>query len=200
MVYAACGLVPVSLAGSRLNLHLTAAHPDRAGGIGFLGKSSYGFAPILFAQCALLAAWIASQVLYEGRSLLSFKMEAAGFIGFFVLSILAPLVMFTPRLERTKRKGRAEYGLLANQYVFGFEEKWIRRNFLEVSELLGTGDIQSLADLGNSYSVVREMRIVPFALEDLTLLAAVTAVPLLPVALTVVSLEELLIRLAKVIF
>jgi hypothetical protein len=185
---------------SRLNLHLTAAHPDRAGGIGFLGKSSYAFGPILFAQGALLAGLIASRVLYEGRSLLSFKMEAAGLVGFFVLFILGPLVMFTPKLARTKRKGSDEYGLLANRYVFGFEEKWIRGGVPDVGELLGTGDIQSLADLGNSYSVVGEMRIVPFGLDDITRLAAATAAPLLPLTLMIFSLEEVLTRLVKIVF
>jgi hypothetical protein len=184
---------------SRLNLHLTAAHPDRAGGIGFLGKSSYAFSPVLFAQGAMLSGWIASRVLYGGRSLLSFKMEAAGFIGFFVLFILG-LLMFTPRLARTKRAGSAEYGLLANRYVFGFEEKWIRCGSPDINELLGTGDIQSLADLGNSYSVVREMSIVPFGLEDIVRLAIATATPLLPLTLMIFSLEELLIRVAKVVF
>jgi hypothetical protein len=53
---------------SRLNLHLTVAHPDRAGGIGFLGKSSYAFSPVFFAQGVMLAGWIASRVLYGGRS------------------------------------------------------------------------------------------------------------------------------------
>jgi hypothetical protein len=185
---------------SRLNLHLTAAHPDRAGGIGFLGKSSYAFAPILFAQGALLAGLIANRVLYEGRSLISFKMEAAGLIGALVLFILGPLVMFTPLLDRTRRKGSAEYGLLANRYVFGFEEKWIRSGAPEMSELLGTGDIQSLADLGNSYAIVGEMRLVPFGLYDIARLAAATAAPLLPLTLTIFSLEELLTRLFKVLF
>jgi len=185
---------------SRLNLRLTAAHPDRAGGIGFLGKSSYGFGPILFAQGALMAGLIASRVLFEGRSLLSFKMEAAGLVGLFVLFILGPLVMFTPELARAKRMGSAEYGLLANRYVFGFEDKWIRGGAPETSELLGTGDIQSLADLGNSYSAVREMRIVPFGLEDIARLAAATAAPLLPLTLTIFSVEELLTHMVKIIF
>ena len=185
---------------SKLNLHLTAAHPDRAGGIGFLGKSSYAFSPILFAQGALLAGLIASRVLYEGRGLLSFKMEAAGLVGFFVLFLLGPLVMFTPQLDSAKRKGAAEYGLLANRYVFGFEEKWMRDDAPETSELLGTADLQSMADLGNSYSVVREMRIVPFGLDDIARLAAATAAPLLPLTLTIFSLEELLSRLIKAIF
>ena len=185
---------------SRLNLNLTAAHPDRAGGIGFLGGSSYAFAPILFAQGALLAGWIANRVLYEGRGLLSFEMEAAGFVGFFVLCILGPLLMFTAQLDRTQRKGSAEYGLLANRYVFGFEEKWIRGGTPETSELLGTADLQSLADLANSYSVVREMRIVPFGYEDILWLGAAAAAPLLPLALIIVSPEELLMRLIKVLF
>ncbi len=43
---------------SRLDLHLTPTHPDRAGGLAFLGKSSYAFGPILFAQGALLAGVI----------------------------------------------------------------------------------------------------------------------------------------------
>lgn len=185
---------------SRLNLNLTAAHPDRAGGIGFLGGSSYAFAPILFAQGTLLAGWIANRVLYEGRGLLSFKMEAAGFVGFFVLCILGPLLMFTVQLDHTQRKGSAEYGLLANRYVFGFEEKWIRGGTPETSELLGTADLQSLADLANSYSVVREMRIVPFGHAEIIGLAAWAAAPLLPLTLTIFSLEQLLTRLIKVIF
>lgn len=184
---------------SRLNLHLSAAHPDRCGGLAFLGKSSYAFAPILFAQGALLSGLIASRVLYEGRDLVSFKMEAAGFIGFFVLFILGPLTMFTPQLSRAKRRGSREYALLASRYVFGFEERWIRSGDPDMNELLGSGDIQSLADLGNSYSVVREMQLVPFGVYDITRLAAASAAPLLPLTLTVFSLEEVLTRLVKIL-
>ena len=184
---------------SRLNLRLTAAHPDRAGGIGFLGKSSFAFSPILFAQGTLLAGVIASRVLYEGQSLIAFKMEAAGLIGAFVLFILGPLVMFTPQLGRARRRGLTEYGLLANRYVFGFEEKWIQGAAPKTGELLGTGDIQSLADLGNACAAVHGMRIVPFGLDDVARLAVATAAPLLPLLLTMFSLEELLTRLFKIL-
>ena len=185
---------------SRLNLHLVPTHPDRAGGLGFLGKSVYAFSPILFAQGALLSGLIASRVLYGGETLLSFKMEALAFIGFFLLFILGPLTMFTPQMARAKRKGLAEYGLLANRYVDGFEQKWVVGNAAEGDELLGTGDIQSLADLGNSYAAVKEMRAVPFGTEDMTRLAAATAAPLLPLGLTVFSPEELVMRILKILF
>ncbi len=185
---------------SKLNLHLTGAHPDRSGGIGFLGATSYAFGPILFAQGTLLSGMIANRVLYFGQSLVTFKLEAAGLIVALVLLVLGPLVMYAPALERAKRQALAEFGLLANRYVFGFEEKWIRRGAPDTADLLGTGDIQSLADLGNSYSVIADMRLVPFGIKDVTRLAAATAAPLLPLALTTFSLDELVTRLFKVIF
>jgi hypothetical protein len=65
---------------------------------------------------------------------------------------------------------------------------------------LGPENIQSLADLGNSYSLVRDMRSIPFGLEDISRLAAATAAPLLPLLLTIFSPEELIMRIIKVLF
>ncbi|HMK28109.1 MAG TPA: hypothetical protein VK473_00390 [Terriglobales bacterium] len=101
---------------SRINLHLIPTHPDRCAGLAFLGKSAYAFGPILFAQGAMLAGVVASRVLYRAESLLSFKVQIGGFIVFFVFAILGPLFMFTPAMARAKRKGLAEYGLLAQRY------------------------------------------------------------------------------------
>ena len=184
---------------SRMDLHLVATHPDRAAGLAFLGKSTYAFAPFLFAQGALLSGLIATRVLYGGQSLMSFKLDAIGLIGFFVLILLGPLTVFTPRLADAKRAGLARYGKLASEYVGAFEEKWIRGRGTE-EQLLGTADIQSLADLEGSYSIIREMRVVPFGLQDLSRLVVVTALPLLPLTLTVFSLEEVVMRLLKVVF
>jgi len=185
---------------SRIHLNLIPTHPDRCAGLAFLGKSTYAYGPILFAQGAMLAGLVASRVLYRGESLLSFKLQIGGFVAFFVLAILGPLVMFTPQLGRAKRKGLADYGLLAQRYVENFEQKWILRDSPPPEELLGAADIQSLADLGNSYAIVGEMRSVPFGLQDITRMAAVTAAPFLPLLLTIFSLEELIMRIIKVVF
>ena len=185
---------------SRIDLNLISTHPDRCGGLAFLGKSAYAFGPILFAQGAMLAGLVASRVLYRGESLLTFKLQIGGFIAFFVFAILGPLAMFTPSMARAKRKGLSEYGLLAERYVESFQEKWIVREPDPSEELLGSGDIQSLADLGNSYAVVREMRTIPFGLEDITRLAAATAAPFIPLMLTIFSPEELNMRNVKIVF
>ena len=185
---------------SRIELHLVPTHPDRSAGLAFLGKSAYAFSPILFAQGVMLAGVLASRVLYHGEKLVSFKLQAGGFVVVFVFAILAPLLMFTPQMARAKRKGLADYGLLAQRYVDSFEQKWIVDNPGPFEELLGAADIQSLADLGNSYAMVRDMRSVPFGLEDITRLAAATAAPLVPLLLTIFSFEELILRIIKIVF
>ena len=184
---------------SRLKLHLLPTHPDRAGGIGFLGRSSYAFGPLLFAQGTLLAGLIASRILYHGESLMEFKLTMGALIAFFVLVILGPLTMFTPQLARTKRRGLSEYGTLATVYTADFDTKWIHGG-AKGEEILGTPDLQSLADLANSYAVVREMRLVPFGLNDVARLAAATAAPVLPLFLTIMPLEELVTQLLKIVF
>jgi len=185
---------------SRIDLRLVTAHPDHCAGMAFLGKSAYAFGPILFAQGAMLAGVVAARVLYRGESLLSFKLQIGGFIVFFVTVILGPLLIFTPQMANAKRKGLAVYGQLAQDYVESFERKWIPANPNPGEDLLGTGDIQSLADLANSYSVVSSMRAFPFGLNDITRLAAATAAPFLPLLLTIFSPEELIMRLIKVVF
>ncbi len=185
---------------SKLTLRLTSTHPDRMGGLSFLGKITYAFAPILFAQGALLSGVIARRVRYDGAQLASFKLETGGLVGLLVFIVFGPLLMFSPQLAYAKRRGLGAYGLLASQYVQEFEDKWIRRENYNDEPMLGSSDIQSLADLGNSYGVVHDMRIVPFGLDDLVRVAAVAAAPLLPLALLVFSLDDLIRALVKILF
>jgi hypothetical protein len=131
---------------------------------------------------------------------MAFKVEAAGLLAFIIVFVLGPLIVFTPQLARAKRRGLGDYGRLASRYVQGFDEKWVGPRASSEEELLGSGDIQSLADLGNSFAVVREMRLTPFGLKDVTRLAVMTAAPLLPLTLTVFSLEELVTRLIRILF
>lgn len=183
---------------SRMRLHLIPTHPDRAGGLAFLGSGAYAFGPILFAQGAMFAGVIADLILYRGDALLSFKLQIFGFVAILVVAILGPLTMFSPQLAAARRYGLADYGLLAQRYVEEFEEKWAVPD--SAKNLLGSGDIQSLADLGNSYAVIREMRPVPFGIQDIARLAIVAVAPMTPLLLTIWSPEELLTRVLQAIF
>jgi hypothetical protein len=185
---------------ARLDLRLVPTHADRTAGLGFLGGSVTAFAPVLMAQGAMLAALIASQILHAGRSLLEFKVEVVAFLAFFIIASLLPLTVFTPALAAIKRKGLRDIGQLASRYSGGFEGKWLAADAAVDAELLGSADIQSLADLGNSYGVVQEMRFAPFGWRDVTRLAAVTATPFIPLLLTVFSLEDFANFIIKAVF
>ena len=66
--------------------------------------------------------------------------------------------------------------------------------------LVGSGDIQSLADLANSFEVVRTMQIAPITKDAILRLMGATLVPIVPLALTMMSLEELLKTLFGILF
>lgn len=184
---------------SRLNLRLIPIHVDRTGGLGFLGVSTHAFAPILMAQGAVLAGLIASQIFHAGAALTDFKVQIVAFLSFFIFATLVPLTVFAPRLAQAKRAGLSAFGRLASRYSWKFEGKWLDDSSAD-DELLGSGDIQSLADLGNSFGVVQEMRLFPFSWRDVTKLATMTATPFLPLLLTVFSLEEFASYAIKAIF
>ena len=63
-----------------------------------------------------------------------------------------------------------------------------------------SADIQSLADLAGGYEVVRTMSIAPISKQAVLGIVAATVLPIAPLLLTVMPLEELLRTLASSIF
>jgi hypothetical protein len=185
--------------GSRLRLHLTPLHPDRAGGLGFVGASSMACAPLLFAHSALLSGQIASGIFYDGESLFASDVAILSYVFLSVVVALAPLFFFTPQLIHAKRRGLARYGNFASGFVTDFEEKWLKSEVNDVP-MLASEDVQSLADLGNSFAIVREMRAVPISPHDIFLLFVITIAPFLPLLLTIMPLEQLVIHALKIVF
>ena len=88
-------------------------------------------------------------------------------------------------------EGLREYGTLAERYVREFDAKWLRGGAPANEPFVGSADIQSLADLGNSYEVVRTMRFAPITREARHHLVAATLLPIAPLLLTIMPLEEL---------
>lgn len=185
---------------SRLDLKLIATHPDHSAGLGFLTQISYAFGPLLVAQGALVAGMIADRIFYAGAKLPQFKVELVALAVVAILIVVGPLLVFAPKLGRLKRTALREYGTFAQRYVSEFEQKWLRGGATSGETPLGSSDIQSLADLGNSFEAIRQMRSIPFTPRALVQLAIVTLAPVAPLALTMISLEELLQRVVKVIF
>jgi hypothetical protein len=120
-------------------------------------------------------------------------------VGFLLVIVVGPLLFFTPQLATARRIGLREYGTLARRYVQEFDDKWLRGGAPAGEPLIGSADIQSLADLANSFEVVRSMSPVPFTRNTVVQLAVITLLPVAPLLLTLISLEELLGRLLQVV-
>lgn len=185
---------------SRIELSLVPTHPDRVGGLGFLANTVYAFATLLAAHGVMLAAQFANRIFFAGASLVDFKAEIAAMLLFLLCLVFGPLLVFAPQLAKAKRIGLGEYGALAEQYVREFDVKWLRGGSPAGEPLVGSADIQSLADLANSFDVVRTMRIVPVTRDAIVRLAAAVLVPIVPLALTMMSLEDLLKKLFGLLF
>ena len=185
---------------SRIELSLLPAHPDRVGGLGFLSNTIYAFTPLAAAHGALLAGLLANRIFYTGAKLLEFKAEIGVVVIFMLCLSIGPLLVFASQLARTKRQGIIEYGTLAEHYVRAFDTKWLRGGSPANEQLVGSADIQSLADLSNSVDIVRTMRVVPITRDAIVQLGATTLAPVVPLALTIMPLEELLKLLFGILF
>jgi hypothetical protein len=183
---------------SRLRLRLDSLHPDRAGGLEFLREPTLAFAPVLMAQTVVLAALIGNRILHEGAKLLDFKYEMAGIVVCLILVVLLPLGFFASQMIVAKWEGIREYGGLGSRYAQEFRKKWLEEGQQAFRErLLGSADIQSLADLANGYEVVSGMRSLPFGIELVRSLAFLTILPLLPLLLSMIPLDEVLRRIIE---
>jgi hypothetical protein len=185
---------------SRLPLSLVPTHPDRLGGLGFLAGTVHAFVPLATAHGVMLAGPLASRIFFTGAKLTDFKMEALLLVVLVICAVFGPLLAFAPQLAAARRVGVREYDTLAERYVREFDQKWLRGGAPADESLVGSGDIQSLADLGNSLEVVRGMRTVPITRDAVVRLAVATIVPVVPLALTMMPLEELLKKLFGMIF
>ena len=80
---------------------------------------------------------------------------------------------------------------LATRYVAEFEAKWLREETPTDAPLLGSPDLQSLADLANAVGVVKGMRWVTIGPRLLTMMTLAAIVPLAPLLLFQYPIAEL---------
>jgi hypothetical protein len=185
---------------NRLDLKLTPTHPDLAAGLGPFGEAHLTLAPLSVGVSTMLAASFAEEILYAGADVSRFALPLTAAICATVLLIVAPLLTFAPRLIRVRQEGLLAYGTLAADYVHAFDDKWIRQKAWQREPLLGSADVQSLADLANSFEVIRSMRFVPLSLFQVLLLVATAALPVLPLALFIIPPDELILKALGAIF
>jgi hypothetical protein len=184
---------------SQLDLRLPPTHPDGAAGLGFLGKACIPFGTLLFAMSAVVSSAIATRVLFAGAALEQFQISYAALFVVALATFTLPILVFVPMLLGVKQRGLLQYGTLASRYTYLFDRKWVRGEAAPQEPLLGTADIQSLADLANSYQLIGKMRVLPIQTADFVAMALPGVIPAIPLAATVMPVSEIVKGLFKLL-
>jgi len=175
----------------KLDLQLIPTHPDRAGGLGFLGETHRLFAIFIFANSAAAAAVASREVLFDQVPILTYKIPVAALIVIMLLVFLGPLFMFAPALLRTRRKALHEYSTLACTLGRLYDRKWLQTMTPAAESILSTSDNASLANYSRDYELVDRMRVFPFEPRTALGLALAGLIPMLPLLATVMPMQEI---------
>lgn len=180
----------------KLDLNLVATHPDRVGGLGFMAEVEMKFGILAFAVAAVTSSNVAANIIFHNATLSTERLAVMAFIVGATLVLLLPLLALSGALHRTWRRGMRDYGRLACSYVQQFDRKWVHGEERDRNELLGSADIQSLADLANSLSIVQDVKMLPINRRCIVGLVLSAAVPMLPL----VFLDEWAMQIARQVF
>lgn len=184
---------------SRAGLRLYPAHPDRSGGLGFLGEPPIAFAVIIFMLGIVLASILAERMLYLDAQLNEYYGVIALFVVLCILLNVAPLLVFALPISLARRKGIHDYNALVITLHRAFDNRWIG-DVSHQPDLLGNPDPSSAADLNAMYEAVSKMSPLPFNLKIMLASVLVSLLPLLPVIALQIPLTEMFKTLMSILF
>jgi hypothetical protein len=182
---------------SQLALELTPTHPDRSGGLGFLGWGLVSFGLVVMAISAVLSGSFAYEIVHRGSSLNELKYHIIVFVILAIVVVHLPLVAFTGRLAQSRFRGLLDFGSLIGAHDRAFDEKWFKSPGAKPADLLGSRDVLSLSGIAKVYEHVEEMQLLPVDKKALVVLVTAALIPMIPLLGTVAGLTEILSMLGK---
>jgi hypothetical protein len=182
---------------SRLDLQLTPTHPDRAGGLGFLGWGLACFSLVLMSISAVLSGSFAYEIVHRGSSLDNLKYHLVVFVLLALVVIHAPLLSFAGRLGRCRFRGLLEFGALIGEHDRAFEQKWIKSPRGDRAGILGSPDVSSMSNIASTYQHIERMQLLPFDRKAVAVMVAAALIPMIPLLGTSIALTQILSMLGK---
>jgi len=160
-------------------LKLNVAHPDLAGGIGFLGMPPGPFLPVTLVLSVILSTVIAQQIFFLHRKLPEYYVVIGVFTLFLIVLNVLPLLVFLKPLIKRRRKGIFKFSAMLQHHHRQFNEKWLQKDW-DQEKLLGIPEASSMTDLNASFETALHMRIFPFNLRTMVSTILVSILPMIP--------------------
>jgi hypothetical protein len=175
---------------SRLKLNLLPNHPDCAGGLGALETVHRQFVPLIVAWASVVSASFAEEIASGTMEFGSIYLILILMLTIVTVVFVGPTLVFVPQLRAARIRGATQFRGLAARYAQEFEDKWLGESAPN-EPLMGTPDLQSLADLANSADRVQGMRMFPVSPRILKTYALSVVLPFLPLLLLQYPIDEL---------
>jgi hypothetical protein len=175
---------------SRLNLHLSALHPDGVAGLGFLQYTQLSFFPVALAFSALTAGVMNNVIIFSGASIIDYKIAVGSILLLVLLLFILPLLQFLPLLTKVKREYFLQYSLEAWPVARKYEEE-LKAYYLTGGE---KPDASWHVDLIGSFEKTKEMKTVLIDKTQLIVFTAAVILPFLPVLAQQVPLKEIIVN------
>ena len=180
---------------ARLNLQPQPVHPDRAGGLAFLGTTQAEFGVLAFALSVQLSCLIADAVFFQGADLMAFRGHVIAFVLIVVILFLLPLLVFTPKLVMV----REEHLLFLSGSGYNGVDHLERLLHGSERGALPADEISGLADFAVLFENASRMRPVPLEVRNIFVLVLAAVLPFLPLVFLVMPVSEVFRTLTKLL-
>ncbi|RRU03702.1 hypothetical protein [Stenotrophomonas sp. 278] len=181
----------------QVGLDLHPQHPDRAGGLAFLGRAQMRFSPLAAAGGIMLAGAFLNQMLHQDQTLFGLRHLIAGYVIGSTLLLISPLLLLAPALIHAKRHALYRFDALGSRAARVFDQRWRvgGETRADGDSLLDHNDASAYCDFGGVYQGVSAMRVIPLSRWNLLGLALPALAPMLPLLLVAMSVDELVAKL-----
>ncbi len=165
---------------SKLPLRLSAAHPDQAGGLGFIGGMQAKFGILIFAIGCVVAATIGDKIIIEEAPVTAtfVWLPVVAFALLAPLAFLSPLLFFSAQLIALKRVDLHRFASLEMRALHAFEDKWLSDGSHPIEQI--NDDAGGIVDLNTIYNTAAALRMLPFDFKSLSNLMISSVSPFLP--------------------
>ncbi len=184
---------------SSLRMQIMPLHPDRCGGLGFLAIFPGIFSGVVLALSCVVAASLHKALPEMGDSYHMNWLAMGVWLILVLVIFMGPLLIFVPKLLSAKELAVLQYGRLAHGHHLAFHRNWIGEN-VDAANLLGSGDLSSIADLNGSVETIISMRTFPIDRNAFVMLLASAGIPFVVVAALQMPLGDLMKLLLGVLF
>lgn len=184
---------------SKLDLDWAAAHPDGAGGLGFLAWSPRAFRTVFIGVSTLAAAAVSNQIQFGGHALVDSRSPILAFLVCQCLLLLAPQFFFARSLIQARYAALIGYGLTGAAMTRAFERQWTDPASAHAATLLDSPQSSAMIDYAGTYDLAKSLRPAVLSLREIASIVVPLALPFAPLLLYEYSLKDILQQVLQLV-